>query len=132
MRKIFTSIVLLITMTFNVVFFSACAIVDSLSDKRDEILADEGDDKNGQNTGTNVPIPNDVKVMLEGKYSDFELSRDKLESALTEAIKKIDYALPTFTDMFPSESSKNNVYTPVDNTRSSWTTGHKLLWKPHF
>ncbi|MBR2929929.1 MAG: glycoside hydrolase family 88 protein [Clostridia bacterium] len=58
-----------------------------------------------------------------------ELTREKLEYALGEAIKKIDYALPTFTDKYPSHSSTNNVYSPVSNT-GGWNTGFwtGILW----
>lgn len=63
------------------------------------------------------------------KYYGEELSREKLEYALECAIDKIDYALPTFTDRFPSHSSKNNVYSAVENT-SGWNTGFwtGILW----
>lgn len=62
-------------------------------------------------------------------YYGEELSREKLEFALSEAIKKIDGALPTFTDKFPSHASKNNVYSAVENT-SGWNTGFwtGMLW----
>ena len=33
------------------------------------------------------------------------VSRAKLEYALNEALKKIDYALPVFTELFPSEAA---------------------------
>ena len=63
------------------------------------------------------------------KYADFDLPREKLEAALAEAVKKIDFALPTFTDRFPSHNSTNNVYTPVKND-SGWNTGFwtGILW----
>lgn len=62
-------------------------------------------------------------------YGEFELLREKLEGALEEALKKIDYALPTFTDKFPSHNSTNNVYSAVENT-SGWNTGFwtGILW----
>ena len=118
MKRILVSLLLVFAFLFNTVSFTACT-------KRDK---DQGNDNS-----TPTPRPQlvfDLDAMLAGKYSDFELSRDKLEYALAEAIKKIDYALPTFTDKFPSESSKNNVYTPVDNDRTSWTTGFwtGILW----
>ena len=63
------------------------------------------------------------------KYADFDLPREKLEAALAEAVKKIDFALPTFTDRFPSHNSTNTVYTPVKND-SGWNTGFwtGILW----
>lgn len=65
----------------------------------------------------------------KNKYYGEELSREKLEYALECALDKIDYALPTFTDKFPSHSSKNNVYSAVENT-SGWNTGFwtGILW----
>ena len=64
-----------------------------------------------------------------GKHPDAELTVAKLEYALDEALKKIDYALPTFTDKFPSHNSKGNVYSAVSNT-SGWNTGFwtGILW----
>ena len=58
-----------------------------------------------------------------------ELTREKLESALSEAIKKIDYALPTFTNSYPSHSSTDNVYSAVKNN-AGWNTGFwtGILW----
>ena len=116
MKRIVTAFILLFAMAFNIVSFTACQAPK--------------EDNDTDESGANLQTPIDVQLMLEGKYSNFEISRQKLEYALDEAIKKIDYALPTFTDKFPSEPSKNNVYTPVDNDRSSWTTGFwtGILW----
>ena len=74
-------------------------------------------------------IPNIPAIKDPKKYADFELSREKLEYALAEAIKKIDFALPQFTDKFPEHASVNNVYAQVDNDRG-WNTGFwtGILW----
>ena len=58
-----------------------------------------------------------------------EITREKLEGALADAIAKIDYALPTFTDKFPSHNSTNNVYSAVNND-NGWNTGFwtGILW----
>ena len=58
-------------------------------------------------------LPNIPEIIDKNKYSDFELPREKLEYALNEAIKKIDFAIPTFTDRFPDHASVNNVYHPT-------------------
>lgn len=47
----------------------------------------------------------------------------KLDIAIAEALKKVDYAMETLGDKFPSHSSINNVYTPVENDR-----GWQLYW----
>ena len=75
-------------------------------------------DGEGQNQGT-----------AGSEFFGKELSREKLEYALAEALKKIDYALPQFTDRFPSHNSIDNVYYAVDND-SGWTTGFwtGILW----
>lgn len=75
-------------------------------------------------------IPKIPEIQDKAKYADFELSKEKLEYALNEALKKIDFALPTFTDMFPSHASVNNVYIPEDNFRGGWNTGFwtGILW----
>ena len=54
-------------------------------------------------------IPNIPAITNPERYSEFDLPREKIEYALGEAIKKIDFALPQFTDKFPSHSSINNV-----------------------
>lgn len=59
------------------------------------------------------------------------VSRAKLEYALNEALKKIDYALPVFTELFPSEASRGNVYEAQSNlTSGGWNTGFwsGILW----
>ncbi len=74
-------------------------------------------------------IPKIPPIQDPAKYADFDLPREKLEYALSEAIKKIDFALPTFTDRFPSHASVNNVYTPDTNT-FGWHCGFwtGILW----
>ncbi len=74
-------------------------------------------------------LPNIPEIKNPERYSDFELPREKVEYALKEALKKIDFALPSFTDKFPSHSSTNNVYTQVEND-SGWNTGFwtGILW----
>ena len=74
---------------------------------------------------------NKPSVGTEGE-TDFvgkELTREKLEYALSLALEKIDYALPTFSDRYPSHSSTNNVYEPVKNN-AGWNTGFwtGILW----
>ena len=74
-------------------------------------------------------IPNIPAIENPAKYADFELPKEKLEYALAEALKKIDFAIPSFTDKFPEHSSVNNVYAQVDNNRG-WNTGFwtGILW----
>ncbi|MBQ2737491.1 MAG: glycoside hydrolase family 88 protein [Clostridia bacterium] len=74
-------------------------------------------------------LPNIPEIKHPERYADFDLPREKLEYALAEAVKKIDFALPTFTDKFPEHSSVNNVYAAVNNDRG-WNTGFwtGILW----
>lgn len=74
-------------------------------------------------------IPARPEIEHPERYSDFELKREKLEYALSEALKKIDFALPTFTDKFPEHASVNNVYPAVEND-AGWNTGFwtGILW----
>ena len=76
-----------------------------------------------------MALPEIPKIDNEARYSNFDLPRTKLEYALSEAIKKIDFALPTFTDKFPSHASVNNVYKAEENV-SGWNTGFwtGILW----
>lgn len=75
-------------------------------------------------------IPRIPEITDKEKYAELELPREKLEYALSEAIKKIDFALPTFTDMFPSHASVNNVYSAETNFGGGWNTGFwtGILW----
>ena len=81
----------------------------------------DGDGGNGL-----PPIPDIVNTE---KYADFELSTEKLEGALADALAKIDQMIPTFTDKFPSHNSTNNVYKAEGNT-GGWNTGFwtGMLW----
>ncbi len=74
-------------------------------------------------------IPNIPPIADPARYADFDLPREKLEYALKEALKKIDFALPTFTDKFPAHNSENNVYPAVEND-NGWNTGFwtGILW----
>ena len=87
-------------------------------------LPDDSDQNNGDNDLP--PIP---EIADKDKYADFELSKDKLEDALDEALAKIDQMIPTFTNKFPSHNSTNNVYKAEGNT-GSWNTGFwtGILW----
>ena len=86
---------------------------------------DEGGGKKPAFSG----IPEIPEIEDPEKYADFELSREKLNYALEEALKKIDYALPTFTNKFPAHSSVGNVYA-AENNVAGWNTGFwtGILW----
>ena len=92
--------------------------------------ANEGESEPGFVPGGSSTVTNlTPDINNPAKYSDFDLSREKLEGALSEAIKKIDYALPTFTDKYPAHNSENNVYEAVNND-NGWNTGFwtGILW----
>jgi len=74
-------------------------------------------------------IPNVPEIDNLEKYSDFDLPREKLEYALAEACKKIDYAIECFNGKFAAHASVNNVYEAVENT-SGWNCGFwtGILW----
>ena len=130
MKKIITAIILLFTLLFNVSMFSACSVIDSVKDMFGADTTKEDDKEGGKPPVVHVPL--DVETMLSGKYSDFELSREKLEYARDEALKKVDYMITTLNGKFPNECSNDNVYAAKDNCdgRSTWTTGFwtGILW----
>ena len=74
-------------------------------------------------------IPNIPEIKDKARFAAFDLPKSKLEYALSEALKKIDYAIPMFTDKFPDHASVNNVYQPVENDEG-WNTGFwtGVLW----
>lgn len=74
-------------------------------------------------------IPKIPEINNPEKYGDFDLSREKLEYALSEALKKINYGIECFGDKFPRASSTNNVY-PVTENVSDWGNGFwtGILW----
>ena len=74
-------------------------------------------------------IPNIPEIREPERFSDFTIPREKLEYALKEALKKIDYALECHKGLFPRETSQNNVYGTMTNT-GGWGTGFwtGILW----
>ena len=74
-------------------------------------------------------IPNIPEILHPERFGDFDLPREKLEYALAEALKKINYGLECFGDQFPKEYSQNNVYGVMGNT-GGWGTGFwtGILW----
>ena len=89
---------------------------------------DETPDGSGNNN--NNTTNNGVIVQNPGKYDAFELSADKLRSALSGALIKINKMMLTFdADSFPDHNSTNNVYPAVANT-SGWNQGFYtgMLW----
>lgn len=53
----------------------------------------------------------------------------KLDAAIAEALKKVDYMMETIGDKFPSHNSYDNVYRAVENNRG-WQSGFwsGILW----
>ena len=133
MKKAIVSLILLLALVFNVFSFSACTMIDSLLSWKQQ---SDGTADDGESNSTTKPpvvhVPVSVQEMLDGKYSDFELPREKLEYALAEAIKKVDYMITSFDGKFPNECSTDNVYSVHDNNdgRGTWTTGFwtGILW----
>ncbi len=82
--------------------------------------------KNNSVPASDIKLP---EIEEPERFAEFELSEEKLRYALDEAIKKIDYALPQFTDKFPAHNSVNNVYAAVENN-SGWNCGFwtGILW----
>lgn len=145
MKKIITSLLLIFALLLNAVSLTACVVPDAPSD------GSNTGNNTGNNSGNNstdtdnntgntndgdggkvdyLPAPPNVLEMLDGKYSDFEIPREKLEAALDEAVLKVDYAIATLgIDKYPSHNSENNVYKPVEND-NGWNTGFwtGILW----
>ena len=55
-----------------------------------------------------IMLPNIPEIQNLEKYSDFRVSREKLEHALELALKQIDKGIDCFGSLFPHEFSKNN------------------------
>ena len=75
-------------------------------------------------------IPNVPNIQKPERFESFELSREKLEYALKETLKKVDYMMEYFNvDQFPAENSTNQVYGRVGNV-GGWGTGFYsgILW----
>ncbi len=130
------AVVLLICSLFNI---SSCMFSDSfLGDNgSNDCENDSADPPGGADSSGDEQDPADsdgsgaadsISTLAE-RYQPFELSREKLETALSEALEKIDYAILTLDGKFPSHASTNNVYTAVENT-SGWNTGFwtGILW----
>ena len=137
MKKRLLSLILASVLLFNTLSMTACVLnQNGNSNNSSTSNGTQNDSGNGNDSSSGSKdehlVSPDVLAMLDGKYSDFEIPREKLEGALADALAKIDYALPTFTTKFPNEVSKNNVYAAIDNNdgRSTWTTGFwtGILW----
>ena len=96
-RKRLVALLLLIVLVANIRILSGCA--EPPSDP-------PSDPPSGE------PLtPDEIEDLA--KYADFELSRAKLDAALDAALLKVDYAIETLDGKFPSNSSKNNVYSSM-------------------
>ncbi len=67
-------------------------------------------------------IPNIPNIEHPERFTDFTLPKEKVEYAIAEAKKKVDFALPSFIDRFPDHASVRNVYKPVENN-GGWNEG---------
>ena len=75
-------------------------------------------------------IPEIPNLINKEKFEGFKLDREKLEYALGETIKKVDYMMEYFGPTeFPSESSTGQLYDKVANI-GGWGTGFYsgILW----
>ena len=74
-------------------------------------------------------LPNIPVINNPDKYSDFRVSREKLEKALKICLRQIDKGINDFSPIFPMEFSKNNVYATMQNV-AGWGNGFwtGILW----
>ena len=75
-------------------------------------------------------IPNIPKIQNPERFEKFDISREKLEYALAETLKKVDYMMEYFGPTeFPAENSTNQRYGKVGNV-GGWGTGFYwgILW----
>lgn len=75
-------------------------------------------------------IPNIPEIKNPERFGDVDLPREKLEYALSEALKKADKAIDYFgPTLFPTEYSKGNVYNKMENV-GGWGCGFwtGILW----
>lgn len=83
-----------------------------------------------KNAEDNKMIPNIPKIQNPERFEKFDLSREKLEYALNETLKKVDYMMEYFGPTeFPAENSTNLRYGKVGNV-GGWGTGFYsgILW----
>lgn len=88
------------------------------------------DMKPPSNDNNKDPSDNAGNSDTADKYSDFELPKEKLEGALSDALTKVGVMMGTFgPDTFPAHNSVNNVYAAVANN-SGWNQGFYtgILW----
>ena len=74
-------------------------------------------------------LPNIPEIKNPEKYSEFRVSREKLEHALEVSLKQINKGIKDFGSIFPMEFSKNNVYATMENV-AGWGNGFwtGILW----
>jgi len=117
MKKRLLAFLLVLTLLFNLLL-SSCGV----GGEEGNVGGAEGGGQNGGEVGGGDGSQN-------GNEGEVILTKRMLEEALYEALAKIDGALPTFTDKFPSHNSTDNVYSAVENN-SGWNTGFwtGILW----
>ena len=98
MRKVLVSLLLVFSLLFSVVSLSACSVFNKDSDDVSGNTTDDGKDTTGTNNQVSIPV--DVQAMLDGKYSDFEIPREKLEGALSDALDKVQYMIVNLDGKF--------------------------------
>lgn len=70
-------------------------------------------------------------VLNFDKYSkESGYTKEKLQKAISEAIKKVNKAIDDFDGLFAASNSKNNVYPPDTNYTGDWNQGFwtGILW----
>lgn len=74
-------------------------------------------------------LPNIPVINNPDKYSEFRVSREKLESALKVCERQVNKCLETVGTIFPREYSEGNVYGSWEN-RAGWGSGFwtGILW----
>ena len=108
-----TSLLLIFVLIFNVFALSGCINIVAPGEDGDD--TDKGTDEN--------------KYFYCDCEPSSEISREKLEGALTDALAKIDRGIETFDGDFPCEYSVDNVYAATENV-SGWGNGFwtGILW----
>ena len=124
MKTRLLALFLMLTIAFNLLATSCSFPGEDESGGKNPGESGENGSENGENGSENGGNSGN-----EATPNEFADMRGDLERAIREALIKIDYSIPTFTDKFPANNSENNIYPAVENT-SGWTTGFwpGILW----
>lgn len=131
MKKKILALTLCLILLFNLFAMTGCLSIPGLIAPTPDPDPDPTPDPTPEPDPTPDPEPIGPVEGIDDpeKYSDFDLSEQKLQDALGQALQKSALAILKYDGKFPGNISKEGVYGTITNTKGWWSgfwTG--MLW----